>query len=136
MAARRKIRDYYFPLWEAAPLLILAGIIGFTLRVEVPKMSQAGLLGPNRLDPSVFFGPVMGICLYAICTFGAWVALRVEDPTRDLNWLMVRLSPARVMTDPARKERYLGAMLRLLFLMKTVLLLAIGVAQVRSLYTA
>lgn len=110
-------------VFYAAFAVILPGLVERTKGLPGLTPDQVGTLSdPRLLSAEVVFAPVMGVLFYAACTFGAWVALRVEDPAKDINWVLVRVSPGRVMADAERKERYRGFIVRGLFLVKTFLL--------------
>lgn len=124
--APRRIGDFYAPAWEAVPLLLVAAVLVHALAVVAPAVAAAG----EPVGLQVMFIPIMALLFYIAATFGGWLAVRVEDPARDVNWLLVRINPARVMADPAAKERYLGTVVRTLFLVKAATLLALLAAQV------
>ena len=117
----RRLGDFYAPALEVLPGVLFL-FLAFSFKCASPQAAVK----------QVLFLPVAGALFYVTATVGTWMAIRVEDPARDVNWLLVRLDPARVITDPVQKERYLGGVVRMLFLVKTVVLAVLLVAQIRA----
>ncbi len=129
--ARRRIGDFYSPAWELFPAGLLAALLGVCLKVAAARAAAADeALAPAGPDSDLFFFSVIGILFYIASSFGGCLAVRTDDPVRDVNWFLVRFDPARVMTDPAAKERYLGTVVRMIFLVKTAVLAALLGAQI------
>lgn len=134
MTGRRRIGDFYAPALEILPLAILAALIVVTVNYVIPQAAQMTppQAGPFKVNLEILFLPIMGILFYIASTFGGWMAVRVEDPAKDVNWLLVRVNPAKVIADPDQKERYLGRVVRTLFLVKTAILSALLAVQIWS----
>ncbi|MBI4229867.1 MAG: hypothetical protein HY608_03430 [Planctomycetes bacterium] len=66
------------------------------------------------------FLPLVGILLYLGLTVGAWIASRVEEPCRDINAILERVAPTRVIATADERERYRRGVIRTLFLLKTM----------------
>ncbi len=135
MAARRRIGDFYAPALEILPVGVLVALITVSVKYVIPKAAQMSpaIAGPFKVSLELLFLPIMGMLFYIASTFGGWMAVRVDDPAKDINWLLVRINPAKVVADPEQKERYLGKVVRTLFLVKTAVLGALLAAQIWSL---
>ncbi len=66
------------------------------------------------------FLPLVGVLLYLGLTAGAWIAARVKDPCKDINAILARVAPTRVIASADARERYRRGVIRTLFLLKTM----------------
>ena len=109
------------------PLAAVAACFFVTLFVILRHVVGAsGAADPDGVEAArhnarIFtFLPLLAIGLYGALSAAAYACLRVEDPCRDLNFVLARLAPARVIAGSAAKEAYRRAALRTIWLLKTL----------------
>lgn len=76
------------------------------------------------------FLPFLNLVLYGGVSLAAYITSRVADPCRDINAVLVRVAPTRVIASPEARERYRRGVMRSLFLTKTLFALWILAYQV------